>query len=148
MAMAPPRPWLLTDPWFEAHFYSDVGVTVDALETSRLRHAKGSPITFEEAQGLFLWCPCGYGAIDKDGKERYPLDLRLNRGRPHGVIVPFADRGLPPTHGPVNDRGVHCRWQVSGASLADLTLTPSVLVGSPANNTVCWHGFITHGAIT
>src|SRR4051812_34462927 len=107
-------PARLTDPWFEAHFYGYVGVSPEALETARIRHENGESIAFSESQGLFLWCPCGYGLLDKDGKERYPLDLSFNLGRPHGVIVPFSNPpsgvALPPTHGPTSrDKSHHPR---------------------------------------
>lgn len=135
-------PARLTDPWFEATFYSHV---VDG--SFWLRHEGELPVvfTYAEAQGLFLWCPCGYGALDKDGALKYPLDLSLNHGRPHGLLVPFADRGLPESHGPVNNAGGHPRWAVSGSSLEDLTTSPSIAVGDAPN---CWHGFITNGLIT
>jgi hypothetical protein len=129
----------LTDPWFEAEFYGNAD-----SESYRLQGA-----TIEGAQGLFLWCPCGYGKVDVKGKERYPLDLSLNKGRPHGVLVPFANPRnaptLPPEHGPHSrgDKSVHPRWHMEGSSLEDLTLTPSIAVGDPE----CWHGFITSGEV-
>jgi hypothetical protein len=143
MASLPAR---LTDPWFEAEFYGEVNVD----ESYRIAHEDGSPMTFKEAQGLFLWCPCGYGALDANGVERYPLDLSLNKGRPHGVLIPFANPPcgilLPPNHGPVSSRdGVtHPRWVVNGSGLHDLTVTPSIAVGNPE----CWHGFIRNGEVT
>jgi hypothetical protein len=141
----PSLPARLTDPWFEAEFYGEV-----SAESWSQNHADGSPIKFSESQGLFLWCPCGYGLLDKDGKERYPLDLSLNRGRPHGVIVPFANPPsgipLPADHGPVSRDGkTHPRWTVSGTGLHDLTVTPSIAVGK---NPECWHGFIRNGEVT
>jgi hypothetical protein len=143
MAALPAR---LTDPWFEAEFYGEVAHD----DSWRIAHEDGSPMTFNEAQGLFIWCPCGYGVLDADGNERYPLDLSLNRGRPHGVLIPFANPPsgipLPPEHGPVsNNDSSHPRWTVSGTSLHDLTITPSVVVGK---NPGCWHGFIRNGDIT
>jgi hypothetical protein len=133
----------LTDAWFEAGFYGEVDE-----KSWRENHADGSPMTFGEAQGLFLWCPCGYGLLDKEGKERYPLDLSLNRGRPHGLLVPFINPPsgvrLPLDHGPVGKDGTHPRWSVSGSSLEDLTISPSIAVGDPE----CWHGFIRNGEIT
>ena len=141
----PSLPARLTDPWFEAEFYGEVNA-----DTWRQNHEDGSPMTFKESQGLFLWCPCGYGALDKDGKERYPLDLSLNLGRPHGVIVPFANPpsgvSLPADHGPVSRDGKsHPRWTVSGTGLHDLTITPSIAVGKDPE---CWHGFVRNGEVT
>lgn len=135
----------LTDPWFEAGFYCEAL----ANGSWRERREDGSPIAFSDAQGLFLWCPCGVGLLDKEGKERYPLDLGLNRGRPHGLLVPFANPPsgvpLPPDHGPVSKDGTtHPRWTVSGSGLGDLTITPSIAVGKDPE---CWHGFITNGEV-
>ena len=135
----------LTDPWFEAHFYGEVSEDGGF----RLKRADGSPMPFSAAQGLFLWCPCGYGALDKDGKERYPLDLSLNLGRPHGLLVPFANGPggpVPASHGPLSrDGSTRPRWTVSGTSLENLTTAPSIAVGPAASE--CWHGFITNGEI-
>jgi hypothetical protein len=72
----------LADPWFEAQFYCDA-----TASGQRIARENGSPIRSAEAQGLFLWCPCGVGAVDEHGADRYPLDLSLNKGRPHGVLV-------------------------------------------------------------
>lgn len=134
----------LTDPWFEAEFYGEADD-----KGFRIAHEDGSPMTFAEAQGLFLWCPCGYGELDKEGKERYPLDLSLNCGRPHGILIPFANPPsgvqLPPEHGPKSrDGSTHPRWTVSGSGLHDLTITPSIAVGSDPE---CWHGWITNGEV-
>jgi hypothetical protein len=134
----------LIDPWFQAKFYGDVTAT-----GWRHVHEDGASMTFAESQGLFLWCPCGFGLLDKAGKELYPLDLSLQLGRPHGVLVPFANPPsgvpLPTDHGPVGrDTKTHPRWTVSGTGLHDLTITPSIAVGE---NPECWHGFITAGEV-
>jgi hypothetical protein len=104
----------LTDPWFAAAFYGAVAPDGRAWTEK---------MPFAASQGLFLWCPCGYGLLDKAGKERFPLDLSLNLGRPHGLLVPFANGPggvLPADHGPI-------------------------AVG-PADNE-CWHGYITGGQV-
>jgi Family of unknown function (DUF6527) len=121
----------LTDPWFEAEFY---GQCTDAGGFT----LQGDKI--EGAQGVMLWCPCGFN----DPKYREP-----NGGRPHAIIVPFANPrnapACPPNHGPQSrgDKNLRPRWQMSGSSLADLTVAPSVAVGDPE----CWHGFIQGGEV-
>lgn len=119
----------LVDPWFEAHFMVDV-------QERSYRYAT-SPI-LEGAQGLWLWCPCGYG------KPEYPLD----GARPHAIHVPFRNPVgapvVPPTFGPVNKAGERPRWEVAGTSLSDLTISPSIAVGEPE----CWHGWIRAGQVT
>lgn len=123
----------LTDPWFEASFYGRV-----APDGRSWRSA----LVFAEAQGLWLWCPCGYGK---------PEWADLTGPRPHGLIIPFANGpggALPDDHGPISRDGrTHPRWTMSGTGLADLTITPSVLVGTPEVSE-CWHGFITSGRVT
>lgn len=120
----------LQDPWFEAEFYGQV--------TDSTYRRQGGEI--EGAQGLFLWCPCGYG------KTEYPLE----GGRPHGLIIPFTNPrnapAVPPEHGPhsKNDPTKRPRWTMSGTGLGDLTLSPSVDVGTPS----CWHGHIQNGSVT
>ena len=118
----------LTGPWFDAKFYGNA--------TENSHRLQGSNI--EGAQGLFLWCPCGFG------KVAFPLD----GGRPHGVMVPFANPRnapqLPENHGPTSKDGKrHPRWTMTGTGLDDLTIMPSIDVG----NDSCWHGYITDGAV-
>lgn len=124
----------LTDEWFDAKFYGEAD-------------AKGHRYlpSIEGAQGLFLWCPCGYG------KAEFPLE----GGRPHGVMVPFSNPRnapeLPPDHGPQSARDPNAprpRWAMTGTSLEDLSTQPSVQVGSAADGTACWHGYITSGEVT
>jgi len=119
---------LLTDPWFEAEFFGNV-------TPERSYRRQGGEI--EGAQGVFLWCPCGYG------KPEYPLD----NGRPHGILVPFSNPRnaplIPENFGPVGRDGKHPRWAMSGTGLHDLTVTPSIAVGNPE----CWHGYITAGEV-
>lgn len=137
----------LIEPWFEARFYGFI--SADGSHWNVHPETK-QPIALADAQGLELWCPCGIDARDENGELNYPLDLSLNKGRPHGVMIPFANppSGIPcpPDHGPFSRDGQsHPRWTVSGSGLDDLTLTPSVAVG-PADKE-CWHGFITAGEI-
>lgn len=118
----------LTDPWFEAHFIAGT--------TARGHHGID---TLDGADGLQLWCPCGYG------KPEYPLD----GARPHAILVSFTNpRGCapaPPEAGSQSRDGGPSRWEiVGGAGLDDLTLKPSIDVGTPS----CWHGHITNGEVT
>ena len=118
---------LLTDPWFEAKFMKNTPAR-GWEETDQL----------DGADGVWFWCPCGYG------KPEYPLD----GPRPHGVIVSFSNpRGCAPAPadaGSQSRNGGPSRWQMSGTSLADLTLLPSVDVGTPS----CWHGWVQGGVVT
>ena len=123
----------LTDPWFDAAFIGRIDPGSRSYSSNFAEQKPEHAIPFAEAQGVILWCPCGYG------KPEFPLD----GGRPHAIIVPFADRGVPEGFGPVSKDGGHPRWSASGTSLEDLTTRPSVAVGDPE----CWHGFITNGEV-
>jgi hypothetical protein len=119
----------LLDPWFEAQFYGQA--------TDYSHREQGGEL--DGAQGLFLWCPCGYG------RPEFPLE----GSRPHAIIVPFANPRnapvLPENHGPVSRDGTkRPRWTMSGTGLGDLTLSPSIDVGTPS----CWHGHIRKGEVT
>lgn len=124
----------LTHPWFDAHFFAGVKKDTDGRYSYRYLREDGSPYSYVEAQGVMLWCPCGYG------KPEYQ-----NEARPHMILVPFRDRGLPEDFGPEssNSPGTHPRWGVSGSSLSDLSTTPSIAVGKPE----CWHSYITNGMV-
>lgn len=78
----------LDDPWFEATFYGDVSAEAFHFLDS-----------IEGAQGVWLWCPGGYG------KPEYPL----LGPRPHALMIPFQNPRnaplCPSTHGPVSRTG-------------------------------------------
>lgn len=110
----------LTDPWFEAEFYG--------AATPTTHHRQGGAIA--GAQGISMWCPCGHPSRGDQAKST------------HGLLVPFANpQGASPApegHGPTP------RWKMTGSGLDDLTITPSIDVGTDH----CWHGFITNGEVT
>jgi hypothetical protein len=68
----------------------------------------------------------------------------------HSIIVWFADRGVPAEAHPAY------RWAVSGSSLDDLTLSPSINLDIPFTDakgvthpaSCRWHGFIQNGKAT
>lgn len=126
----------LTDPWFDAAFIGLINPETRGYSSHFDSQRPEAAIPFEEAQGLILWCPCGYG------NREYPLE----GGRPHAIVIPFHGRNVPDGFGPVSrDGNAHPRWTIAGGdSLENLTLTPSVDVGSPS----CWHGWITKGEVT
>ncbi len=121
----------LDDPWFDAEFIGKV--SPDSQSYSRIPSIDG-------AQGVFFWCPCGYG------KPEFPLD----GGRPHGCLVVFSNPRnapeVPPGFGPHSrkDTKTHPRWHMSGSSIHDLSTEPSIAIGDPE----CWHGYLTNGEVT
>lgn len=89
----------------------------------------------EGAQGLWFQCPvCAVGKEpgEEDGR-------RFVRGA-HYVLCWFSNpRNAPPldaTWWPTI-----ARWTMSGSSLDDLTLQPSILLKGGCN----WHGYLTNG---
>jgi hypothetical protein len=81
--------------------------------------------TMQEAQGVRFLCPKCF--VD-------------NGGRPgtHYVQVWFRDHGVGDEEVPKPGR-----WAVSGTGLEDLSLSPSILLGSGCR----WHGFVEKGEI-
>lgn len=82
--------------------------------------------TLSQAQGVMFRCPVCAGG--------------------HQVMVAFKNRGVLDHQGTHAKDGRPTRWEVSGTSLADLTLKPSVDCTPSDPN--CWHGFITNGEVT
>jgi len=91
--------------------------------------------TLAEAQGVKFLCPSCFvrnkGAIGT-----------------HGIEVSFTGRGVQDHQGSHNREGKPSRWNASGSSYADLTLTPSVLIDEAKPACDGWHGHITNGEIT
>ena len=113
-----PRP--LADPYFDAQFTR--GTTAQGWT-----HCD----ELEGSDGLIFNCPCG---ID-------------NPGGAHKVIVSFANpRGCAPAPSNAGSQSRHggpSRWTMRGTGVVDLTVAPSVDVGTPS----CWHGFIEAGVV-
>lgn len=59
----------------------------------------------------------------------------------HQIIIWFADRGRIPA-----EERPRLRWQASGDTVSDLTLTPSINLATPETMGGCvWHGYIVGG---
>ena len=106
-------------------------MTLAELEGGFIRVGAGEPGHYSightdsiaNAQGVEFLCP---GCYAKNGGPRGT----------HMVICWFSGRGVPDDAVPLPGR-----WGVSGTGIGDLTLAPSVDVGSDH----CWHGFIQNG---
>jgi hypothetical protein len=105
------------------------------------------------------------GVMSPDGVHRYrkevatieeadcidflcPLCFAKNGGAvgTHGCMVSFAGRDIPAGCGSIDSSGQPSRWTiVSGTTMNDLTLQPSILLSGPGCG---WHGFITNGEAT
>lgn len=71
----------------------------------------------QHADGLFFDCPA--------------------LGHEHSLLVWFAGRSIPASLEPT------ARWTVSGSTIDDLTLVPSV--NAAVSDPTCWHGWVTNG---
>ncbi len=122
----------LLDPWFDAAFIGRINPETLSYYGGDFSWKHNPVLTFDEAQGLLLWCPCG----------AYKTDYPLGGGRPHAILIPFHDRGVPDRFGPQSqhDPEKRPRWRASGTGLHDLTLTPSIDTG-------CWHAHICDGKV-
>lgn len=74
-----------------------------------------------------------------------PLCFTRNSGPvgTHGIAIDFVGRATPDSACMRNDQKQPVRWNATGNSLEDLTLTPSILILSGCQ----WHGFVTNGEI-
>jgi len=74
-----------------------------------------------------------------------PACFRTNGGAvgTHRIAIDFAGRGTPDEACVHNDKGQPVRWSVSGTGLADLTLSPSILMLRGCK----WHGWVQNGQI-
>lgn len=94
------------------------------------RHYWIDVASLSEGQGLQFLCPACFA------KNSGPVGTHL-------VEVTFADRGATDEQGSHGKSGKPTRWNASGSSYADLTLTPSILIDGGCG----WHGFVTAGEI-
>jgi hypothetical protein len=115
--------------------------------------------TVDGMQGVMFQCPsCGAGKpieVDREREtggrpRRYVVGahyIRVFFANPRGVAVAPADADLR------NDGTPNPRWQMSGATLDDLTLTPSINCDIPWKDkegvehpSSCkFHGYVTKG---
>jgi len=104
-------------------------MTLDQLEATLIEWSPNghwrNVSTVPEASGVMFLCPKCYT------KNGGPIGT-------HQVICWFRDRGVPDSEIPKPGR-----WLVSGTSIKNLTLAPSVQLGGPCR----WHGFVRDGAI-
>lgn len=74
------------------------------------------------SSAVLFECPCGGG---------------------HKLCIPFSPTigGAPPSPGP--------QWtRVSGETVDDLTLSPSLAISSGPSGQECWHGWMRGGSLT
>lgn len=115
---------------FEAPYYPDGPANSHAEKVPRTYYVPSPEGAFADAHLLFFLCPKCFEA---------------NHGRigTHQVLVGFAARNVPAGTASVGKDGQDTRWIVSGTSLDDLVLTPSIQLHGGCN----WHGFVGSNGI-
>lgn len=96
--------------------------------------------SIDGAQGIMFQCPkCA------EGKERGEEDGRRFVRGAHYILVCFAN----PVNAPVApaEYDKNPRWQMSGSSIDDLTLMPSINLDIPGveHDGCRWHGWVKNG---
>jgi hypothetical protein len=88
-----------------------------------------SPVnTLAEADSVMFLCPACFA------KNSGPIGT-------HGIRVDFEGRSVPDEYCIRNSEGNPVRWNATGTSIGDLSLTPSILL----LHDCAWHGFVTNG---
>lgn len=123
-------------------------------ETSTEQDADGKFIWRDSDGDPYFWSPHPYRYVhhkvdtvaDADQVSFLcPACFAKNNGPvgTHHVMVTFANRTVPDEAGSRGKDGKPTRWSVSGNSLRDLVLTPSIQIHGPCN----WHGFVGSSGI-
>lgn len=145
----------------EARLYKNVTVTTSEKDDGvPYPELKGQWVFRDEAGEKFLWSPRPYRfehhPVDTPSEADYimflcPVCFAKNGGAKgtHSVMVSFAGRNVPDDAGSVDADGKPSRWNVSGTSLDNLVLTPSILLDAKrkAEEGCHWHGFVGSSGI-
>lgn len=121
----------------------------------------GKYVFRDEKGEAFMWGPRPYryefhdvGIISEADHLMFlcPLCFEKNGGPvgTHSIMVSFAGRNIPDDAGSRDSTGAPSRWTiVSGTSLDDLVLSPSILLDADrAPEKGChWHGFVGSAGI-
>lgn len=129
----------------------------DPSETNKL---KGMWVFRDEAGDKFMWRPkperYEFRPVDTVAEADQvsflcPLCFEKNGGPKgtHSVMVTFEGRNVPDEAVSRDHTGKQSRWAVSGSSLDDLVLTPSILLDASREPThgCHWHGFVGSSGI-
>lgn len=125
-------------------------------ETSAETNAEGEFVWRGEDGEPYFWSPHNYRYVFVDVATLAeadhlmflcPLCFGKNGGAigTHSVMVTFAGRVVPDDAGSRSADGKPTRWTVvSGSSIDDLVLSPSILLNSssPPEQGCHWHGFV------
>jgi hypothetical protein len=130
-------------------------VRVETAEKETEGELAGKFVFRDEKGEKWMWSPRPYrwefhtvqSPADADHIQFLcPLCFQKNGGAKgtHGVFVSFHGRNAPDECGSRDSKGNPSRWNISGTSLDDLVLTPSILLdaGQPADRGCHWHGFV------
>lgn len=144
----------------EARLQKIVTVTTTEIETEERDRVKGLFVFRDEAGEKFMWSKEStryqfrhVATVAEADQIMFlcPLCFDRNGGSKgtHSVLVTFAGRNIPEGAGSRDSTGQPSRWNASGTNLADLVLTPSILLGAgqPPERGCHWHGFVGSNGI-
>lgn len=143
----------------KAELQKVVPVTTTEIEQDDIE-LKGQYVFREEDGEKFMWGPnpvrYSYHPVQNINEADHimflcPACFAKNGGATgtHQVMVTFEGRNVPEEAGTRDASGKPSRWNVSGTSLDDLVLTPSILLDAnrPADQGCHWHGFVGSSGI-
>lgn len=143
----------------EAELQKTVPITTDLIETEE-GDCKGMFVWRDSKGEAYYWSPTpvrySFHDVQTVAEADHimflcPICFAKNGGAKgtHSVMVSFAGRDVPDEAGTRDSEGKPSRWNVSGTSLDDLVLTPSILLDkSQEPERGChWHGFVGSNGI-
>ena len=145
----------------EAELYRVVRVTTTEVDDGNPYPENKGMYVFRDEQGeKHLWSPRDFSFEFHPVKTLAEADhidflcpacFAKNGGAKgtHCVMVTFAGRNVSDDAGSGDSDGKPSRWNVSGTSLDDLVLTPSILLDAKrkAEDGCHWHGFVGSSGI-
>lgn len=149
----------------EGQLLKTVTVTTTEIETAEdepgdPHELKGLFVFRDETGEKFMWGPKPeryefhfVNTVAEADQVEFlcPLCFEKNGGSKgtHAIFVTFAGRTVPDEAGSRDSTGKPTRWSVSGNTLDDLVLTPSILLDQGREQSLgChWHGFVGSNGI-
>jgi len=138
----------------EAELQKVVTVTTTEIEMREGHSCKGQYVHRDSNGHAFMWGPTpvryAFHDVETPAEADHlmflcPACFARNNGPvgTHSVMVTFAGRNVPDEAGTRGADGKPTRWSMSGTSLDDLVLTPSILLYEGC----AWHGFVGSSGI-
>jgi hypothetical protein len=137
-----------------------VTVATSEIEQDESDNCKGMYVFRDNDGAKFLWSPRPYRYENHNVETVAEADQIMflcpacfakNGGASgtHSVLVTFAGRNVPDEAGSRDAEGNPSRWNASGTTIDDLSLTPSILLDAKREQEdgCHWHGFVGSSGI-